>query len=93
MKDDLHEGGERGEELEVAPAPIDAKEVAEHVRADDHAVVHDPLEVLVKDLNTRLTGEVQPKVEKVGGQQVVKLDKVLPGPVDKALLGHVGLCC
>ena len=90
-KDDLHEGWKGCEELEVAPAPVDTQEVAEHVGADNHAVIHHPLEVLVQRLNTWLTGKVEPKVEKMGAQKVVKLDKVLPGSVDKALPGHVSL--
>ena len=90
--DNVHKVWDALEELEVCPTPVDAKEVAEDSGLDDALVGHHPLQVTVQGGQVSLQGELQAKVEEVGGQQAVKLYKVIPGPVNKSLLGHVSFC-
>ena len=90
--DDVHEVWDALEELEVGPAPVDAEEVTEDSGGDDEVVSHDTLEVAVQGGQVSTRGEVQTEVEEVGGQKVIKLDKVIPRPVNKSLLGHVDFC-
>ena len=63
----------------------------EDVVADDAGVRHHALEVRVQVLHARLLGEVEAEVEEVGGEQVVELLEVCPGPVHEALVRHVPL--
>ena len=87
--DNVHEVWDALEELEVCTAPVDAEEVAEDSGLDDALVAHHPLQVAVQGGQVSLQRELQAEVEEVGGQQAVKLYKVIPGPVNESLLGHM----
>ena len=72
--------------------PIDAKEVIKGVGVDNSTVGHDSAKIGIQILYTGFRWEVQTKVEKVGGEEMVKLLEVSPGSVNKTLLRHVLLC-
>ena len=90
--DNVHEVWDALEELEVCTAPVDAEEVAEDSGLYDALMAHHPLQVAVQGGQVSLEGKLQAEVEEVGGQEAVKLYKVIPGPVNKSLLGHVSFC-
>ena len=72
--------------------PIDAKEVIKGVGVDNSTVGHDSAKIGIQILYTGFRWEVQTKVEKVSGEEMVKLLEVSPSSVDKSFIGHVLFC-